>query len=86
MPSKNKKKVSKSSSEILHYFFYFKNGDYFKVSHALEDEYPDIFEGSGFCLDGHFDCSFSCTKSQKDDIRKFISSQWPKLKFTVKAS
>lgn len=82
MPSKNKK----NQSEKTFYIFYFNaiSGTYKKdVPHVLEDKFTDIFQGSGFSFDGDFECSFECTNKEKQEVKKFISNTWPKLKFTI---
>lgn len=85
MSSKKKttKKTKRNSTKKFYYDFYFSTGNYSRVSHTLEDEFTDTFQGSGFSFDGDFDCSFYCTVKEKQKISKFIKKKWPKCKFTT---
>ena len=76
-----KTKPMKTKTKQYDYSFSFKKGNYFEVSHALEDKFPKHFMGSGTSLmDSSFDISFNCSAEQAQKITRYI-----KRNFTCKA-
>jgi len=68
-----KTKTMKTKPKQYDYYFLFKKGNYFEVSHTLEDKFPKHFTGSGTSLwDGAFDVSFSCSAEQAQKITQYI--------------
>jgi hypothetical protein len=66
-----------------HYNFNFKRGNYFSVSHELEEKFPRLFSGSGLCLsNGAFDVGFICTAADARKIRRHITRNHPRAKVT----
>ena len=66
-----------------HYNFSFRRGDYFSVSHELEEKFPKFFSGSGLYLsNGAFDVGFICTATDARKIRRHIAGNHPCAKVT----
>jgi hypothetical protein len=74
----------KKKPKQYHYGFAFKTGNYFDVSRTLEDEFPELFCGSGTSLVGNgYDVSFICDENEEKKIIAFIKKEWKGRKFTI---
>jgi hypothetical protein len=81
MATKTKKPTKKPTK--YHYIFFYNRGNYFDISHALEDFYEPYFCGSG-CGGSGFDVHFYCTAKEYKRIVAFARRNYGKIKSVIR--